>query len=208
NRHAITVDDHLRVKGISDGSVYALGDCATVEMPHLLEHIQELFDSVEHTNTGEITRDEFEVFIHSTARKYPLAAGHLKKLGAHFDDFDTDGNGVICLSEFKNMLVHVDRSLTALPALAQVADQEGAYLGRSLSILAKTFAEMSDNADSSVHDKVALENQAIQPFNYHHHGTLAYLGRAAAADFGGGYTYRGSNLAAKYLWRSTYWSMQ
>ncbi|KAJ1943326.1 hypothetical protein FBU59_002945, partial [Linderina macrospora] len=107
NRHAITVDDCLRVKGIPDGSVYALGDCATIEMPRLLEHIQELFDSVEHTSTNEITRDEFEVFIRSTARKYPLAASHLQKLGSHFDDFDTDGNGVMCLGEFKNMLAHV-----------------------------------------------------------------------------------------------------
>ncbi|KAJ1934404.1 hypothetical protein FBU59_005708 [Linderina macrospora] len=102
------------------------------------------------------------------------------------------------------MLAHVDRSLTALPALAQVADQEGVYLGRSLSTIAKTGKDISEHGI----DKGASEKSAVEPFNYHHHGTLAYLGRAAAADFGDGYTYRGSNLAAKYLWRSAYWSQQ
>ncbi|KAI8321230.1 hypothetical protein GQ54DRAFT_262130 [Martensiomyces pterosporus] len=211
NRHAITVDDRLRIKGVPDGSVYALGDCATVEFPHLLAHLAELFDSAKHASSNEITRDEFSVFVKETANKYPMAAGHLRSLEWNFDQFDTDGNGRICLSELQHMLEYVDSKLTALPALAQVANQEGVYLGHALSSLAEHYARQGiqpETAAGSADSRRALETGAVGPFTYHHRGTLAYLGRAAAADFGDGQTYKGSNLAAKYLWRSVYWSQQ
>ncbi|KAI9501041.1 hypothetical protein BX070DRAFT_194985 [Coemansia spiralis] len=191
NRHAITTDPYLRVKGVLDGSVYALGDCASIEYPHLLTHISELFDSAHHTKDNEITRAEFSDFVRRMAKLYPSAASHLQSLVDNFDHFDTDHNGRICLDEFEHMLQYVDSRLTALPALAQVANQEGVYLGNTLSRLARI-----------------MEKDAVAPFSYHHRGTLAYLGRAAAADFGEGKAYKGSNLAAKYLWRSVYWSQQ
>ncbi|KAJ2786575.1 hypothetical protein GGI15_001413 [Coemansia interrupta] len=190
NRRAITVDDHLRVKGVDDGSVYALGDCATVEFPHLLDCINELFDAAHSKDAAEMTRAEFRHFIADAARRYPSAAGHLQSLDRNFSHFDTDGNGRVSRGEFRGMLEYVDSKLTALPALAQVANQEGVYLGRALSRAARG------------------EQEEVGPFTYHHRGTLAYLGRAAAADFGEGKAYRGSNLAAKYLWRSVYWSQQ
>ncbi|KAJ2824940.1 hypothetical protein GGI24_003286 [Coemansia furcata] len=211
NRHAITVDEHLRVKGVADGSVYALGDCATVEYPHLLNHITELFDSAHHAGSTEITRAEFHVFIKETAAKYPNAAGHLHSLERDFDVFDTDHNGCISIDEFEHMLEYVDSKLTALPALAQVASQEGVYLGHSLNHLAATYASDENTrlrAEASPEARRGVEAHAVGPFMYHHRGTLAYLGRAAAADFGEGRSFRGSNLAAKYLWRSVYWSQQ
>ncbi|KAJ1959622.1 hypothetical protein GGI12_004245 [Dipsacomyces acuminosporus] len=211
NHHAVTVDDHLRIKGVPDGSAYALGDCATVELPHLLTHISELFDAAKPAESKEITRDEFSKFVRAAAGKYPMAASHLNSLDQNFDHFDTDGNGTICLSEFQHMLEYVDSKLTALPALAQVASQEGKYLGSSLNKLAKKYAQidapLAATADMAA-QRFHFETDAVDPFNYHHRGTLAYLGRAAAADFGDGQTYKGSNLAAKYLWRSAYWSQQ
>ncbi|KAJ2717214.1 hypothetical protein H4R19_000158 [Coemansia spiralis] len=191
NRHAITVDDHLRVKGVSDGSVYALGDCATVEYPLLLERVSELFNSAHAAGAQAITRDELTAFVRAAAAKYPAAASHLQSLVRNFDKFDADSNGTIDRSEFGAMLEYVDSKLTALPALAQVANQEGVYLGRTLNTLA-----------------AAASVTTVAPFTYHHRGTLAYLGRAAAADFGEGHAYKGSNLAARYLWRSAYWSQQ
>ena len=59
--------------------------------------------------------------------------------------------------------------------------------------------------ESAIHD---AENKLISQFNYNSMGSLAYLGNAAVADFGGGNAYMGANLAAKYLWRSVYWSKQ
>ncbi|KAJ2689434.1 hypothetical protein IWW39_001459 [Coemansia spiralis] len=211
NRHAITVDEHLRVKGVADGSVYALGDCATVEYPHLLGSITELFDSAHHAGSTEITRAEFRVFVKEAAAKYPCAANHLFTLERDFDSFDTNGNGRISIDEFEHMLEYVDSKLTALPALAQVASQEGVYLGHGLSRLAAIYAGDEDarvRAEASPEARRDVEASAIAPFMYHHRGTLAYLGRAAAADFGDGRALRGSNLAAKYLWRSVYWSQQ
>ncbi|KAJ2650596.1 hypothetical protein IWW40_002333 [Coemansia sp. RSA 1250] len=203
NRHAITVDEYLRVKGIADGSVYALGDCATVEYPHLLDHINELFESAHHQDSREITQKEFSVFVKTAAAQFPAAAGHLESLVRNFDYFDTNQNGSIDRSEFRKMLEFVDSKLTALPALAQVANQEGLYLGRSLNTLASL-----PNVNEDGQLKRRSEELAMTPFTYHHRGTLAYLGRAAAADFGEGKAYKGSNLAAKYLWRSVYWSQQ
>ncbi|KAJ1785202.1 hypothetical protein LPJ59_006200, partial [Coemansia sp. RSA 2399] len=215
NMHAITTDPYLRVKGIADGSIYALGDCASIEYPHLLSHIGELFDSAHQDKSKEITRDEFSSFVRQTAARYPSAASHLQSLVDNFDNFDTNHNGTISLDEFEHMLEHVDSKLTALPALAQVANQEGVYLGRTLNKLALLYAssELPDKGSPEL-AKIApqevrrMERDAVSPFTYHHRGTLAYLGRAAAADFGEGKTYKGSNLAAKYLWRSVYWSQQ
>lgn len=203
NRHAITVDCNLRVKGVEDGTVYALGDCSTVEYPHLLDRISELFDSAHHQGADEISREEFTQFVKQTAAKYPATAGHLQTLDNDFDKFDEDSNGRISIGEFRHMLEYVDSKLTALPALAQVANQEGIYLGHGLNKLAGTRVE----GESAV-DKRLREARMMGPFMYYHKGTLAYLGRAAAADFGEGRAYRGSNLAAKYLWRSVYWSQQ
>ncbi|KAJ2156608.1 swr1 complex component [Coemansia sp. RSA 552] len=203
NRHAISVDEYLRVKGVSDGSVYALGDCATVERPHLLSCVNELFESAHHKDTKEITRSELADFVKAAAAQYPSAAGHLQSLIHNFDYFDVNANGSIDRSEFTRMLEYVDSKLTALPALAQVANQEGVYLGHALNGLSVLRASKGSSAQ-----KAHAERVVAAPFTYHHKGTLAYLGRAAAADFGEGKAYKGSNLAAKYLWRSVYWSQQ
>lgn len=47
HKRALVTDAFLRVKGIDDGSAFALGDCATVENPKLLEHIMEIFETVD-----------------------------------------------------------------------------------------------------------------------------------------------------------------
>ncbi|PIA17636.1 hypothetical protein COEREDRAFT_101447 [Coemansia reversa NRRL 1564] len=210
NRRAITVDAHLRVKGVADGSVYALGDCATVEFPQLLENIGELFDSAHGADTTEISRAEFTAFVRRAAAQYPSAASHLQSLELNYDLFDTNANGSIDRSEFRRMLEFVDSKLTALPALAQVANQEGVYLGHALNATAVLHAgPLPTEDDASTTRRLRMAHAvAATPFSYHHRGTLAYLGRAAAADFGEGTTYKGSNLAAKYLWRSVYWSQQ
>ncbi|KAJ2830047.1 hypothetical protein IWW50_000513, partial [Coemansia erecta] len=225
NRHAITVDAHLRMKGVRDGSVYALGDCATVEYPHMLDSINVLFESAHHADSGEISRDELCAFVKAAARQYPSAAGHLQSLVDNFDHFDANHNGTIDRAEFRSMLEFVDAKLTALPALAQVANQEGIYLGRALNKLADLRADQqitamtdpdqqisssssSGAADPDPDHRRRSEEVALAPFTYHHRGTLAYLGRAAAADFGEGKAYKGSNLAAMYMWRSVYWSQQ
>ena len=45
HQRAIQTDPYCQVLGISDGSMYAIGDCATIKNPKLLEHIMEIFEA-------------------------------------------------------------------------------------------------------------------------------------------------------------------
>jgi NADH dehydrogenase len=93
---------------------------------------------------------------------------------------------------------------------AQVAHQQGKYLGKKLNQIAvvqktKIFPPASDysindNPEPNVDD-------LLPPFSYAHFGSLAYVGNAAVADFGSGWTWMGG-LPAVYLWRSVYFSEQ
>ncbi len=70
----------------------------------------------------------------------------------------------------------------SLPATAQVAMQEGAYLGRTLNRLAK--------------------GQPVKPFKYKHYGMLAYVGDdSAIADLA---VIKGRGKTTYYFWRSAY----
>lgn len=44
---ALITDGNLRLKGIPDGSVYALGDCATIENPKLTAHIMDILQEAD-----------------------------------------------------------------------------------------------------------------------------------------------------------------
>jgi NADH:ubiquinone reductase (non-electrogenic) len=68
------------------------------------------------------------------------------------------------------------------PATAQVAMQEGAYLGKAFNCLA--------------------QKRAIRPFKYNHHGMLAYIGDdSAIADLK---AIKGKGKTTYILWRSAY----
>lgn len=57
HRQAIHVDQHLAVNG-SGGAVFALGDAATVEQPHVLDHAEELFQQADVNNDGVLSCSE------------------------------------------------------------------------------------------------------------------------------------------------------
>lgn len=104
---------------------------------------------------------------------------------------------------------------------AQVASQEGKYLGRKLSKLAKQEPILKQN-------QISVTDEAVScPFEYKHLGTLAYIGNAAVFDLGQNYTLMGglvrsqgiyaaliidhlhyASQLAMYAWRSVYWSEQ
>lgn len=100
--------------------------------------------------------------------------------------------------------VSISFSLTCPSSLqtAQVASQQGKYLGRKLSKVAKKEAVLAANGiTTDVGDDVVSK-----PFVYRHLGSLAYIGNAAVFDFEGVSLMGG--LAAMYAWRSIYWSEQ
>ena len=55
--HAINVDQHLVVSG-SGGAMFALGDAANVEQPHVLDHAEELFKQADGDADGMLTCSE------------------------------------------------------------------------------------------------------------------------------------------------------
>ncbi|CAG8735597.1 6642_t:CDS:2, partial [Acaulospora colombiana] len=94
---------------------------------------------------------------------------------------------------------------------AQVANQQGKYLGKKLNKLAlagctNIFPSSTDYSDSVDNENPDFDDR-LEPFSYAHFGSLAYIGNSAVADFGTGYTWMGG-LAAAYLWRSVYFSEQ
>lgn len=44
---ALQTDCFCRVQGVEDASVFAIGDCATVENPKIREHIVEIFETAD-----------------------------------------------------------------------------------------------------------------------------------------------------------------
>ena len=107
---------------------------------------------------------------------------------------------------------------------AQVASQQGKYLGAKLHRLAAREASLSKNMIPNE----AADEFVSKPFSYHHLGSLAYIGNAAVFDFGK-YSFMGGLVSlflfskslfplfncglfdlqwAMYAWRSIYFSEQ
>ncbi|KAI9027140.1 hypothetical protein CLU79DRAFT_717193 [Phycomyces nitens] len=191
HKRALTTDGFLRLRGTDN--VFALGDCASIENPKLIEHLMEIFELADQNKDGSLTRSEFGLCIDHMRKKFPLTEQRLESVKDLFDEYDTDNNGTLEIDEMRNMLVSVDSEMTNLPATAQVANQQGRYLGRYLNTLA-------------VKDSQTAE-QILGPFHYSHMGALAYLGNTAVGEFNKGFKMIGG-LWALYLWRSVYWSEQ
>lgn len=70
--------------------------------------------------------------------------------------------GAISREEFMKLAQQVDSKQTVLPPTAQVAGQEGKYLG-------KLFSENQDNISRK-------DMNGVEPFRYNHLGSFAYVG--------------------------------
>jgi NADH dehydrogenase FAD-containing subunit len=152
-----------------------------------------------------------------------------------FELFDSDKDDSLTLNELAVMLQEIGSKITALPAVslrnpftpslnshfpqtAQVASQQGKYLGKKLHKLSKQHDTLIKNGLFDEADEFVA-----RPFKYFHMGSLAYIGNAAVFDFGGasfmGGLVRACNLHvsllwltrvqwAMYAWRSIYFSEQ
>lgn len=59
HKHALEVDSNLRVLGTPLGTVYALGDCATIET-NLVDHLLGIVDKCDENKDGVIDEVEFD----------------------------------------------------------------------------------------------------------------------------------------------------
>ncbi|KAG9041197.1 hypothetical protein FS842_002682 [Serendipita sp. 407] len=201
HRKAIEVDAHLRVVGAPLGTVYALGDAATIETS-VVSHILELVDQADKNKDGKIDYNEWKIMVAQIKKKIPMAGPHLEKVRDMFERYDIDHDDSLAINEVATLLAELGNKITSLPATAQVASQQGKYLGHKLSKIARKEIVLAANGISAdVGDDVVSK-----PFHYHHLGSLAYIGNAAVFDFDGLSLMGG--LAAMYAWRSIYWSEQ
>jgi NADH dehydrogenase FAD-containing subunit len=82
-----------------------------------------------------------------------------------------------------------------------VASQQGKYLGKKLTKLARQRKVLDANSMP-----LSADEAYFKTFKYHHLGSLAYIGNAAVFDMGNMSLMGG--LMAMYAWRSVYWSEQ
>ncbi|ANB14773.1 NADH-ubiquinone reductase (H(+)-translocating) NDE1 [Sugiyamaella lignohabitans] len=216
NKRAIETDTHLRVFGTPQGDVYAIGDCATMRTNivedlknllrhHVLHHRRFSLTGPNRVSDEElanisITYSELEELVAVIKKKYPQTTEHLCRVTDLFNEFDIDRSGTLSLDELTNLVHAVDERITSLPATAQRANQQGAYLGRKLTRLARAqdTLKLSDITDDDIDEAV------YRPFAYKHLGSLAYISNAAVFDFNGkGYV---GGLIGMYLWRGAYFA--
>lgn len=181
NVRSLTVDKRLRVKG-SEGSIYALGDCATIERPNSLQHAERLFSRLggEH----RIGEEELVAALNRGAKEFP----HLEELANRAgDEFrKLERGGTISFGDFQQLLANVDRQLRSLPATAQVAKQEGEYVAGVFNRAGGDAAQLAAND--------------VPKFVYGHKGSLAYIGRdSAVMDIPGVGLLQG--IAAGLIWK-------
>ncbi len=189
---SIVTDEYLRVRGAPDGSMFAIGDAATIEQQKALEKADELFLKADADGNGRLSMKELAALLNEESKEYPQMAEH-----ARFLDAKTGGafrmGGIVAKAfasanmsvsgtvdeemyeryvnedasldreQFRELLQTIDSGLRALPATAQVAKQEGDYL-------AALFASQ----DISASKPFTLDN--AKPFEYVHKGSLAYVG--------------------------------
>ncbi|CAA0816192.1 External alternative NAD(P)H-ubiquinone oxidoreductase B1- mitochondrial [Striga hermonthica] len=205
SRRVLATDEWLRVKGCED--VYALGDCATVDQRKIREDITAIFQAADKDNSGTLTVEEFKDVVADIIIRYPQVELYLKH--KHLFDVtdllkDPDGNerDEVDIEGFKLALSLVDKQTKSLPATAQVAAQQGAYLARCFNL----------------HEKCKLEPEGprkfrsggrhqFRPFQYKHFGQFAPLGgEQAAAELPGDWVSMGQST--QWLWYSVYASKQ
>lgn len=191
NRHALETDTHLRLNGTPLGDVYAIGDCATVQnnvADHLVTFLRTLaWEKGKNPETVQISFGEWREVAQRVRRRFPQAADHLKRLDKLFEEYDKDQNGVLDFGELRELLMQIDSKLTSLPATAQRAHQQGQYLGHKFNKMARAAPGLKAN---DVRDG-DLDEACYKAFEYHHLGSLAYIGNSAVFDLGGGWNVSG-----------------
>ena len=205
NHHALETDTHLRLNGTPLGDVYAIGDCATVQnniTDHLVTFLRTMaWEKGRDPEKMHITFSEWREVAQKVRKRFPQAADHLKRLDKLFQAYDKDQSGTLDFGEMRELLMQIDSKLTSLPATAQRAHQQGQYLGHKFNKMARAAPGLRAN---DIRDG-DLDEAVYKAFEYHHLGSLAYIGNSAVFDLGNGWSFTGG-LWAVYAWRSVYFA--
>lgn len=204
NKHALETDTHLRLMGAPLGDVYAIGDCSTVQnnvSDHIVTFLRTLaWEKGKNPEEMQISFADWRGVAKRVKSRFPQAADHLRRLDKLFEQYDKDQSGTLDFGELRELLLQIDSKLTSLPATAQRAHQQGQYLGRKFN----KMAQMAPGMRLNQVDYGDLDDACYKAFEYHHLGSLAYIGNAAVFDING-MNFSGGLLAV-YLWRSIYFA--
>lgn len=202
HKRAIVVDSQLRVLGAPMGTVYCVGDASTINTS-LLQYLLEFVEHADKNKNERIDEDEWEDMVVQIKKRVPLASKYLEKTKDVFRYYDKNADHELSLNEITDALVDIGNKITTLPATAQVASQQGKYLGKKFNFLAEPSTK-----EAMKKNEIFVDDDAVhcEPFQYNHLGSLAYIGNAAVFDLGG-HSFMGG-LAAMYAWRSIYWTEQ
>jgi len=181
----LIVDGNLKVKGTNN--VYAIGDCAVIEQPKLKEKVLNLFLEADTNNDGGLDVNEFSIWMKQVAHSYPQLKAKVKSLEDVFQHADTNKDGHLSVEEFKIMMEEADASVKSLPTTAQVAAQEGKYLGKQLK-------------------KEILSEKQSPPFVYHQLAQFAYIGHDSAV--GEVPFFKGGGFGVFMIWKGVYLGYQ
>lgn len=75
NRMGLLTDGYLRVKGVQDGSIFAIGDCATVQPMKITDRIQALFEEADTEKRGGLNLQQFRSLVEKKLPDYPQVNG-------------------------------------------------------------------------------------------------------------------------------------
>ena len=100
-----------------------------------------------------------------------MSEEHLEKVRELFDLYDSYADESLNLNELAVLLQEIGNKITALPATAQVASQQGKYLGSKFTKLVKHQQVLERNELSL--SGVGVDEIVSQPFRYMHLGSLA-----------------------------------
>jgi NADH:ubiquinone reductase (non-electrogenic) len=162
--------------------------------------------------SGQLAEFPYGVLVWSAGiTTRPLIRKLIAKIG---EEFQNDRRGLrvddrLLVKGTRNIFALGDCAISGFAPTAQVASQQGSYLGRLFNQLSDPLFQRHKNAISSE----ALEEvfDSTSPFSYNHFGSFAYIGnREAIADLtqfdnkDKGSTWKGFMTFA--AWRSVYFS--
>ena len=231
-RRALSVDSRLRVRSddetVPANSMYAIGDCADVKSGgeggdlELVDRATALFKEADVDKSGGVDKAEFEVILKKLALRYPqiktllpiaseAASSSSIKGDSHLQDimdkFDDSKTGTLSLKEFTKAMAEADSRLTSHPATAQVANQQGEYIAKTLNAVAlerkNKTSQTSQESSLTSDDGKALHPG--KPFKYTHLGSFATLGsEQAVMELPGDFISTG--FGTMMLWYGVYMS--
>ncbi|PSS05755.1 External alternative NAD(P)H-ubiquinone oxidoreductase [Actinidia chinensis var. chinensis] len=202
NRRVLATDEWLRVEGCD--SIYALGDCATINQRKVMEDIMAIFSKADKIQSGTLTVTDFKDVINDICERYPQVEIYLKeKQLKNFVELlkNYQGNAqkeIIDIELFKAALSEVDTQMKNLPATAQVAAQQGAYLANCFN----RMEACEKNPEGPLRFRGSGRHR-FRPFRYKHFGQFAPLGgEQTAAQLPGDWVSIGHST--QWLWYSVY----